>query len=226
MNLHKTMDINYKKRGELFDTEMVVTFTVALVCMLLFSFFPVKNPFQEVVLSLVFFFLVPYLYIKIILKKKMFEFGFQLTKWKEGFIFMMFCFFVMGIFFYLVFNYTDFESVYFLGKYKLVNSFWYLLIYEFLVVNLFVLLYESFFRGFLMFYFKKKFDVYAVFIQFLMFLIFLDLLERLSLDYIFYIMTALLSGLIAYKSKSLVYSYFFSIIVLIASDLIYLKMIK
>ena len=220
------MDINYKKRRELFDVETVVTLTVVLACMLLFSFFPVKNSFQEVVLSLVFLFLVPYLYIRVILKKKLADFGFQIKKWRGGFLIMPACFLIMGIFFYVVFKYTEFNKTYFLGEYEMVNSFWYLFIYEFLIINLFVFLYEAFFRGFLMFYFKDRFDIFSVFIQFLLFLVFLDLLERLSMDYIFYMMAALLSGLIAYKSKSLVYSYLFSIIVLIAGDIIYLKLTK
>ena len=220
------MDINYKAKKELFDVENVVTLTVALVCILLFSFFPVKNLFQEIVLSLVFLLLVPYLYIRIILKKKISEFGFRISKWKEGFFIMPACFLVMGIFMYLIFNYTTFKETYFLGDYKLVNNFWYFFVYEFIAVNFFIFLYEAFFRGFLMFYFKSSFDILAVFIQFLLFLVFLDLMERLSMDYIFYIMTALLGGLIAYKSKSLVYSYLFSIIVLIASDIIYLKLTK
>lgn len=220
------MDINYRKNKELFDVETVVTFTVALVCMLLFSFFPVKNSFQEVVLSLVFLFLVPYLYIKIILKKELKDFGFRFHKWKGGIIILPACFLIMGILFYVVFKYTNFKETYFLGEYKMINSFWYLFVYEFVIVNLFVFLYEVFFRGFLMFYFKNKFDIFAVFIQFLLFIVFLDLLERVSMDYVFYIMASLLSGLIAYKSKSLVYSYLFSIIVLIAGDIIYLKLTK
>ncbi|EKE20845.1 MAG: hypothetical protein ACD_7C00461G0005 [uncultured bacterium] len=221
------MDINYKKTKEVFDTETIVTSAVILACMLLFSFFPIKsNYFQEITLSLAFLCLVPFLYIKIILKKELHNFGFQINKWREGFLIMPICFLIMGVLFYVVFKYTGFKDEYFLGNYEMTNSFWYLFVYEFLIVNLIVFLYEVFFRGFVMFYFKSRFNISAVFIQLLFFLLFLSILDQLSLDYIFYMMTALLAGLIAYKSKSLLYSYLFSIIVLIASDIIYLKLTK
>lgn len=221
------MHIGYKKTKEIFDTESSVTLMVIFACMLLFAFFPIKmDYFQGVALSLVFLFLVPYFYIKIILKKNLSEFGFQIIKWKEGFLLMPICFLIMAGVFYVVFQYTDFKEQYFLREYSMVNSFWYLFVYEFLVINLYIILYEVFFRGFVMFYFKERFSIYSVFIQLIIFVIFLYILQRLSLDYIFYIMAALLSGLIAYKSKSLVYSYLFSIIVLIAGDLIYLKLTK
>lgn len=220
------MDIKYKKTNKIFDTEMAVTLAVILACMLLFSFFPIKrNYFQEIAISLAFLFFVPFLYIKIVLKRKMMEFGFQIVKWKEGFFIMPACFLIMGILFYVVFNYTNFKEEYFLGNYEMTSSYWYLFVYEVLIINLIVFLYEVFFRGFIMFYFKNKFNIYAILVQFLIFILFLDMLGQLSLDYIFYMMAALLAGLIAYKSKSLLYSYLFSIIVLIASDIIYLKLI-
>ncbi len=219
------MDINYKKTNKLFDAEMAVTAVIILACMLLFSFFPIeRNYFQEIAMNLTFLLLLPLLYIKIVLKRNLTEFGFQIIKWKEGFFIMPVCFLIMGVLFYVVFNYTNFKEDYFLGDYEMTNSFWYLLVYEFVIINLIVFLYEVFFRGFVMSYFRKKFNIYAVFIQFAVFLFFLYSLNELSFDYIFYMMTALLAGLIAYKSKSLVYSYLFSIIVLIAGDIIYLKL--
>ncbi|MFA6183883.1 MAG: hypothetical protein WC682_02145 [Parcubacteria group bacterium] len=222
------MDINYKskKREEIFNIETVTTLSVILICLLLFAFFTVKGSFQQVILGLVVFLLLPLLYIKVILKEDLNNFGFKINKWKEGFFIFPVCLLIMGGFFYIIFSYTNFSQNYFLGKYDMVNSYAYLFVYEFLIVNLFVFLYEVFFRGFVMFYFGKRFNVYTIFIQFLLFLIFLDMMGRLSMDYVFYMMTALLAGMIAYKSKSLVYSYLFSIIVLIASDIIYLKLTK
>lgn len=221
------MDIKYKEAKKILDIEMIVTVVIIIACMLLFSFFPIKRSlFQEVATIWAFLFFVPFLYIKIILKKKMADFGFQIVKWKEGFFIVPMCFLIMGILFYVVFNYTNFKEEYFLGNYEMTNSYWYLFVYEFLAINLIVFLYELFFRGFIMFYFKQRFNIMAVFIQLLFFLVFLITLDQMSLDYVFYMMTALLAGLIAYKSKSLLYSYLFSIIVLIASDIIYLKLTK
>jgi len=197
-----------------------------LACMVLFAFFPTKGIFQQAVLSLVFLFLVPFLYIKIVFKDKLENFGFKLTRWKDGFWMMPICFLIAGGFFFLIFKYTDFQNVYFLGRYTLTENFFYFFLYEFLAVNLFIFLYEFFFRGFVMFYFEKKFGIYAIFFQFLIFILFMDILERVNLNYIFYFFTALIAGVISYRSRSLVYSYFFSIIVLVTADLIYLKLLQ
>lgn len=221
------MDIKYIKTKGIFNLETGVTLALIFACMWLFAFFPIEvGYFQGISLRLVFLFLVPYLYIRMILKKNLSEFGFQIVKWKEGFYIMPVCFLIMAGVFYVVFQYTDFKEVYFLREHSFVNSFLYLFIYEFLIINLDVFLYEVFFRGFVMFYFKNRFGIYSVFAQLIVFILFFYLLERLSLGYIFYMATALLAGLIAYKSKSLAYSYLFSIIVLIAGDIIYLKLTK
>lgn len=216
---------NYSKRKELFTAETVITFTVVLVAMLLFSFFPTADIFQQIILSATFLFLVPFLYIKIVLKEDLGNFGLRILPWKDGWWLMPICFLIAGGFFYLVFEYTDFQENYFLGDYTVTKNFGYLFLYEFLAVNMFIILYEFFFRGFVMFYLEKKIGVYAIFGQFLFFVLFMDILERGNLNYIFYFFTALMGGLIAYRSRSLVYSYFFSIIVLVTADLIYLKLV-
>jgi membrane protease YdiL (CAAX protease family) len=220
--------INFLNKKDLVGLETIITAVVILICILLYAFFPIKNEdsFQQIVLNIVFLFFVPFLYIKIVFKDKMKNFGFQIIPWKGGFWIMPACFLIAGLFAYLIFEYTDFQKSYFLGRFEFVNDFWYLFFYEFVVVNLFVLLSELFFRGFVMFYFEKKIGLYSIFIQFLFFVLFLGILERLNLDNIFYLPVALLAGLIAYKSKSLIYSYFFSIIILVIVDIIYLKFIK
>ena len=215
---------NYSKKKELFNGETVITFTVVLVAMLLFSFFPAADLFQQVILSITFLLVVPYLYIKLVFEEKLENFGFKAPLWRDGWWLMPICFLIAGGFFYLIFKHTDFKEIYFLGDYTVTKNFFYLFLYEFLAINLFVVLYEFFFRGFLMFYLEKKIGVYAIFGQFLFFVLFMDILERGNLNYVFYYFTALMAGLIAYRSRSLVYSYFFSIIVLVTADLIYLKL--
>jgi len=112
------MDIkNYSNNRDLISAETAITFTVMLACMVLFAFFPTKGIFQQAVLSLVFLFLVPFLYIKIVFKDKLENFGFKLTRWKDGFWMMPICFLIAGGFFFLIFKYTDFQNVYFLGRY-------------------------------------------------------------------------------------------------------------
>jgi len=220
------MNIDFINKRKSINLEIIVTSIVILVCMILFSFFPVKGIFQQVVLSIVFLFLVPFLYIKIVFKDKLRNFGLQAGSWKEGFLVIPICFLLMAGLVYTVFKYTGFREYYFLGDYSFTQDFIYLFIYEFAVVNLWVALYEFFFRGFVMFYFGKKIGAYSIFIQFLFFILFFNILEKLNMDNIFYILIAPFAGWIAYKSKSLVYSYFFSIIVLVIVDIIYLKLAK
>lgn len=210
------------------NLEVVVTSVVIVLCMFLYAFFPIKenDNFQQIILNLTFLFLVPFLYIKVVFKDKMENFGFKIVSWKKGLLIMPACFLITALFGYVVFKYTNFQDSYFLGNYQFVQSFWYLFFYEFVIVNLFVILCELFFRGFVMFYFKKNFGIYSIFIQFLFFILFFGILERLNMDNIFYVIISLMAGLVAYKSKSLVYSYFFSIIVLVVVDIIYLKLIK
>lgn len=220
------MDINYRKQNPLLSLEVAITSLVALVCMGLFIFVPTKGIFQEVVLTLISLLLIPILYIKIILKEKLINFGCQLPTWREGLFIIPISFFIISIFAWIVFRHTDFLVDYSLGGTVVAKSVWYFMLYEFLLVNFFVVVYEFFFRGFLMFYFVKKKDIWGVFIQWAVFMVFCGMSDKFSLDYIFYFISAILSGIIAYKSKSLVYSYFFSIIVLVIMDVIYLKLIK
>jgi hypothetical protein len=220
------MNIDFKKNETIFNIEHIISVTVILICMLMFLFFPHNGLFQEFFLSAISLFLIPFFYVKIVLKRSLTEFGFQLRAWKAGWVIVPLSFLAMSLLVYFVFQYTNFKEVYFLGKYSLINNFWYLLMYEFLAVNFFVILYEIFFRGFVMFYFERIFNIYAVFIQFLIFIILLVILPETLINYIFYAALSFFAGLIAYKSKSLVYSYLFSIIVLIAIDLIYLRITR
>lgn len=218
---------NLEKIRNLVNLELVVSFSVMILCILLYVFFPIKenDNFQQFFVNLAFLFILPLLYIKVVLKDRMRNFGFQLVSWKEGFWMMPLFFLVFFLITYVVFKYTNFKDNYVLGNFQFVNNFWYLFFYEFVIVNIFVFFYELFFRGFVMFYFKK-FGFFSIILQLGLFLLFFGIMGRLNLDGIFYILSALLAGIIAYRSRSLVYSYFFSIIVLVAVDIIYLKLIK
>jgi len=215
--------IEFKK---LVDLKTVIVILFVFVCMAVFSFLPTKDTFQEVVLGFFALLILPLFFIKMVLKEKVCNFGFQIKSWKGGFWFLPLSFLVAALAGYVVFEYTSFKDNYFLGNFSFTKDFWYLFTYEFLVVNFFVLLYEVFFRGFVMFYFDKKFGANSIFIQFLFFIFFLFVLGKLDLNNIFYIVTSFLAGMIAYKSRSLVYSYFFSIITLIVADIIYLKLTR
>ncbi len=50
--------------------EMTLSITILVVCVLLYSFFPTNNIFEEIVSFAVFIFIIPTLYLKIVLHKK------------------------------------------------------------------------------------------------------------------------------------------------------------
>ena len=154
---------------KIFDLETLIVSLFILVCVVVFAFLPTKGSFQEVILGFFALLILPIFFIKLVLKDKICRFGFQIKSWRNGLWFMPLCFLVATLAGFVVFEYTDFTEKYFLGNFSLTENFWYFFAYEFLVVNFFVLLYELFFRGFVMFYFDKKFGANSVFIQFLNF---------------------------------------------------------
>ena len=210
-------------------TELLVTIAVILLSMLLFAIVSHKGIFQEVVISVTFLFLLPYFYIKNVLKESLINFGFRMPKKdnRKGDLFIFFAsILIVSSIFYLLNDKFDFSDKYFITKTILKKHFLYFILYELVWVNFFVLLYEFFFRGFIMFYFSsfsKKVGGYAIFIQFLFFILFLDLANQLNASFLYYIIIAPFAGLIAYRTESLLYSYFFSIISIVIGDIIALK---
>ncbi len=216
-------------KDNFFNIQTITTSGIILICIFLFAVFPTQGIFQEIIISLIFLLIIPIIYIKLILKKSLADFGvkpFTYRKWKENWFMITILFAVMILIFYFIAQYADFSNEHFAKKIISGKNFWYWLFYELVVVNFFIILYEFFFRGFIMFYFLKGFHFYSIFIQFLLFLLFLDLTNFLNLDAIGYIIVTLPAGIIAYKSKSLAYSYLFSIISIIIGDVIFIKLLS
>ncbi len=209
------------------DVEVFITFGVVLLSMLLFAVFPYRGLFQEIMVSLIFLLVVPWLFVKFVLKKKWQDFGLRLPDRKDitGNLFIGGASFLIVIMLmYLISRHTSFGEQYYLAKSSLRENFVYFLLYEFLAVNFFVFLYEFFFRGFVMFYFAKRIGAYAIIFQFLIFLLFLDISNQLNLSSAYYMIIAPFAGLIAYRSNSLLYSYLFSIITVVVGDLVFIKL--
>lgn len=209
------------------DVEVFITFGVILSAMFLFVVFPYRGLFQEIIVSLIFLLVVPWSFVKFVLKKNWRDFGLKMPNKKDQMgtlITMGISFLIVAIIMYLMIKYTSFKEHYFLSKNDLSKDFMRFLMYEFLAVNFFVFLYEFFFRGFVMFYFAKRIGAYAIVFQFLVFLLFLDMANQFNFSSLYYILIAPFSGLIAYRSNSLLYSYLFSIIMMIVGDLIFIKL--
>ena len=79
--------------------------------------------------------------------------------------------------------------------------------YEFLLTALFVLIYEFYFRGFILFIFKTKLEFWAILVQALIFLILVLVIGYSSLFlFLPYLIFTPFAGFIALKSRSILYS--------------------
>lgn len=204
--------------------EELITSAVIVACLALFSFFPTQGPAQAITSSLVFLFLIPFLYIKLILKKNLKDYGWQLGNWKQGIIFAAISLVLSLLIFYILYHYSTFPKVYKLPL-TATQNFGLFILYEFTLVAFFLALYEFFFRGFIMFSFSTKAGVASVAIQWLMFFIFLLISGSLIWQNALYMIVALFSGLIAFKSRSLLYSFVFGLFFLIIADALLIKLL-
>ncbi len=190
-------------------------------CLLMLRFFPEKDYFQKFIISLTFLFLVPFLYIKIVLKEDLKNFGLQIGSWKKGIAWSIFS--LMGAFLVLIllYQYADLADKYYLPQ-GLIDNFGLFVFYEAILVSFFLALYEFFFRGFMLFSFIKKGKFFSVILQFVAFLLFLIIAKDLNWSLTHYIIAAFFSGIVAYESRSLIYSYLFGWLFVIISDAIYI----
>jgi len=199
--------------------EFIISLVFAVCCLVLYGIFPTENTFQEVFSPFVFLFLLPFLYIKLILKKNVGDFGMKIGDFKKGMIWSALSLLAMLLIFYAVYHYTNFSREYSLPK-AISQNFWIFLAYEFLLVGIFSFLYEFFFRGFIFFNLYKKFDFWAIIIQWSLFTLFFMAVGNFNLINLYYFVIALFSGIIIYKSRSIWYCFITSILFVIIADAI------
>lgn len=214
--------VNYKKFNILTWKEDLITLAVIVVCLGLFFLFPSQGPSQAITASLIFLFLVPFLYVKLILKKHLRSYGWQIGDWKKGILFAAVSLALSLLIFYAFYHYTNFPKAYKLPL-SATQTFWFFLFYEFLIVGFFLALYEFFFRGFFMFSFSGKIGLLAVAFQWFLFMAFLYLGGNFTWQNFPYIVAAAFSGLIAWKSRSLVYSFLSGFLFIVIADALVIK---
>ncbi len=205
--------------------EMLITSGIIFVCMVLFIVFPVNNVFQRIISSFTFLFLIPLLYVKIILGKKISDFGWQTENWRRAIKWILIASLIFILTHLILYKFTVFPEKYLLIQSNIRDYFQIFLIYEMLVVY-FLLLYAFFFQGFVMFYFSHQIGRIAIILQTILFYIFMDVANSFKWDNIQFIILAPLAGLIAYKTKSIFYSVGFSLLAVIISDAFYIKLVN
>jgi len=206
------------------NQQMLANFSVAIVCLLLFFLFPGNNFSQYLTKSAFFLMLIPFLYIRYILKKNIFDFGFNLKNAKIGFIWggLMLAISLLAI--YALANLTDFEKQYFISPY-ISGNFWQFVFYELLLVNALFFFQEYFFKGLLLAILSDKIGYLSVLIQAIIYLVSLQFIYNSFWQSIPLAIFSLTGGVAAFKGRSFVYSYLPGILFIILTNayIIYLN---
>lgn len=196
-----------------------------LVCLLLFLFFPVNGPLQNLSRSLFFLLVVPALYVKIILKKKLSDFGFAFSASRKGFLWMGGMLLAALLIAYVLVNFTGFKDAYInMIPAVIYNNFRVFLFYELIFVNFLLFLHEVFFNGFVLFTLKEAFGYWSILIVTFTFLFFLALVNALDWRMAPSIIALPLGTWIAYENRSFIYSYLmgFAFMIILDAYVIYL----
>jgi hypothetical protein len=207
------------------DKKLLVTSGMIILCLFLFMAFPASNIFQKIVVYATFFITIPVLYVKIILKEDLKDYGMQKGNWKKGLLWGGLSLAASLLTFYLIFHYTKFSLSYHLSPLA-TDQFFHFMLYEIFLVGFYVFMYEFFFRGIVMFSLTPKTGGWSIIIQFLLFLLFLFFIKGFKWSIAYYIIGAAFPAVAAYQSRSLIYSISASWIFIVIADAWVIKMLK
>jgi hypothetical protein len=173
-------------------------------------------------------FLAPILFIKIVLKKNLREFGFNLQNKRKGFFFAFLALVFSLILSYILVRYTEFLKFY---KWELPPSvfvsFRAFLLKDLLLFGIVSFIFEFFYKGFVLSVYSKKFLYGAIFIQAFPYLLPYLLVPGLSFyNYLPTILIVIIGGLVAYLTKSFLYSYFYGLTYTIIFDSLVIYWLK
>jgi hypothetical protein len=211
---------------KIFKTEIFITIGIIIMSLFLYMVFRVNGDFQKIIATISFLFVLPILYIRLILKKPLSDFGMKKGDWKKGIFYSGISLFILAGIFFVLFAKFNFVEKYYLPI-GAITSFKSFIVREILLIGFFVALYEFFFRGFIMFYFSNKVKLmyYSNLIQVMAFYLFLVSIDAFDWVRAPYIIVAPLAGIIAQKSQSILYSFVFSWLAFLIIDSIYIKII-
>jgi len=206
------------------NKEQITTACIILICLILYGIFPVSGIFQNLMSSFAFLILVPFLYIKIVLKRSPSDYGFRVGDARQGILWGAFSLIFALLILYIVINFTDFVQNYYIPAFA--RRFFLFLLYELFIIGFFVLLYESFFRGFVQHSFARKLGIASVVLQAFLFIAFLALTQNLDWSVFPFVLFSPLSGIIAYRSSSLIYSFASALLFIIITDAILISLTR
>lgn len=213
------MKINKFKKKE------IVSILFILISLITYTFFPVKDNFQQMVTMFVFFVVLPLLFNFIFLKNKISFYGISVGDWKKGLIYGCASIFIVGVLLFIATNYFDFLNKRAVPE-LIANDFWEFVFYELVVVAFFVAVYEFYFRGFIMPIFAEIFGRWAILIQAAIFFSLILFIGGASMFlFLPYLLFSLFGGLIVQKSRSLIYSGIAQLFLIIILDAVSIRVL-
>lgn len=205
--------------------EFIITIFFIIVLLVVYGFFPAKKALQQILTLLVFLVALPMVFNKVFLKKGLHNLGLGLGNYKIGLIFSGGGILSVISVLFLIIKYTDILKHNIIPN-SIIHSFWAFLFYELILVALVVFVYELFFRGFIMFSLINKTNYYlAIAAQTLIFVIFIWSTNDSLWSFLPYLVFAPIAGLIAFKSRSIIYSGISQLIIIILFHIIVIKTI-
>lgn len=181
------------------------------------------NPvFQSLIVSGIFFLVIPVLYSKMVLKESLKNIGWQKGNIASGVLTGILSVILAGASVIgLVLAFPDFSAQYTLPLLVEMNFLWFIL-YELVLVTATVLLYEVFFRGLVQLLWLRAFPIGGIIIQIALFYSLIYFSQDISWAVAPLLIFCPLSGLIAYRSQSIWYSSFASWTFLFLTDVFFL----
>ncbi len=201
----------------LHNQKVLIGFVAMLACLFLGITFPTQNSAQLITKNIFFLILLPGIYIKIFLEKNISDFGFNLRENKVALIWGSGLGLLLLATFFMLIHYSGFRTGYKLSV-TAVSNFWFFLFYELIIVNFTVFVNEVFFRGFLFFLLEKEMNYWVILVQAIVYFLMLLFVGAFSWQTVPFILFAITGGILVYKTKSFLYSYFLHIFVIIILD--------
>ncbi len=160
-------------------------------------------------------FILPVLSIKFVFKQKLSDYGLQFGNWKYGLITTGIFFIVMFITVWIVSGSETFASTYPQGGPKVKESLMIFFLYEMSIV-FYMLGWEFFWRGYMLFGLLPKFGWYSIFIQMIPFFILHK--GKPELELFGSILAGIILGVQAIRARSFIYAWIIHALVMISVD--------
>jgi membrane protease YdiL (CAAX protease family) len=183
----------------------------------------VSTVLQKLIVSIIFFLVIPLLYSKMVLREPLGNLGWQKGNTSAGIITGIIALIIGGgVVLSLAYAYPAFRAEYQLPV-VVARSFFWFVVYELALTSFLVLLYEVFFRGLTQMLWLRDRGWWAVVVQAVIFYGFSYLGNDFSWQRAPLLIFCPLAGIIAYRSQSIWYSFIASWLFIFLTDVFFLS---